>query len=156
MIYFDFRFQLSQSLKKGKDEKSISEKPKVKNTDVQEGDEVSSDPQPSNSMMEVEENIHVSDVDEEDWENVSLELIRWNFLVKQIEDLSLLTMIITRRPKLDNPTLPVLTLEVQQLAVIDLLDKGKGKVLPDFNDFLPCIAIAVFVFPPGVKIWNTA
>lgn len=68
----------------------------------------------------------VSDGDDEGWENVSLELIRWNILVKQIEDLNLLTMIVSQRPILKAPVLPILYLEHQQLSVDDLLDKGKG------------------------------
>lgn len=76
--------------------------------------------------MSVDETVN-SDGDEEEWENVSLELIRWNILVKQIEDLNLLTVVISQRPKLANPVLPVLHLEWQQLSVVDLLDKGKGE-----------------------------
>lgn len=69
--------------------------------------------------MEVEE-------PEEEWENVSLEMIRWNILIKQLEDLNILKMVLSTRPKLEAPVLPVLPLEVTDLSVTDLLDKGKG------------------------------
>lgn len=82
--------------------------------------------------MSIDETVN-SDGDEEEWENVSLELIRWNILVKQIEDLNLLTVVISQRPQLANPVLPVLYLEWQQLSVVDLLDKGKGKAIEVFQ-----------------------
>lgn len=82
-----------------------------------------------------------SDGDEEEWENVSLELIRWNILVKQIEDLNLLTMVISQRPRLVNPTLPVLHLELQQLSVVDLLDKGKGCIAELVGKWLTSIGV---------------
>jgi len=72
-----------------------------------------------------------SDEDDEDWENVSLDLIRWNILLKQIEDLSFLSTILAQRPKIPNPKLPLLPHQQEELSVVSLMEKGKGN--PLFN-----------------------
>ncbi len=61
-----------------------------------------------------------------EWENMSLDLLKWNMLLKQIEDLFLLSSVLGQRPVLDVPSLPVLKTHISSLSVINLLDKGKG------------------------------
>jgi hypothetical protein len=63
---------------------------------------------------------------EEGWENVSLDLIKWNILLKQIEDLSFLSTILAQKPRLESPMLPLLPSQAEELSVVSLLDKGKG------------------------------
>lgn len=75
--------------------------------------------------MEVE-NMEGDEAMDEGWENVSLDLIRWNILLKQIEDLSFLTTILTQKPSLKNPPLPTLPNTIGDLSVMYLLDKGAG------------------------------
>lgn len=72
--------------------------------------------------------------DEEGWENVSLDLIRWNILLKQIEDLSFLTTILAQTPKLSNPILPKLRTTIGDLSVVSLLDKGTGSLVSLYMD----------------------
>jgi len=64
------------------------------------------------------------------FENISLDLLKWNILLKQIEDLSLLSSILVQRPQLERPQLPLLKGQLDSLTVIKLLDKGKG--IPSF------------------------
>jgi len=111
-----------QKVKTGRAEKCKNSKQAEAESTAEETESSQKQTPSSSSNLDVT----VSDGDDEEWENVSLELIRWNILVKQIEDLSLLTMVISQRPKLETPVLPVLSLEIQNLSVSDLLDKGKG------------------------------
>ncbi|ODN02339.1 Rab3 GTPase-activating protein non-catalytic subunit [Orchesella cincta] len=126
-----------EKLKTGRDDekmKNLKQAEAESNSEEQEHDQK---PTSSSSNMD----ITASDGDDEEWENVSLELIRWNILVKQIEDLSLLTMVISRRPKLEEPVLPVLFVEIQNLSVSDLLDKGKGCIAELVGKWLTSIGI---------------
>lgn len=67
-----------------------------------------------------------------EFENISLDLLKWNILIKQIEDLSLLSSVLSQKPLLEVPQLPVIAIEAESLTVIKLLDKGKGNEAMSF------------------------
>ena len=71
--------------------------------------------------------INSSTFEMDEWENVSLDIVKWNLLLKQLEDLHLLSIILTEKPKLAQPSLPLLPNDIRDLSVLSLLDKGKGK-----------------------------
>ncbi|CAG7818474.1 unnamed protein product [Allacma fusca] len=83
--------------------------------------------------------------DMEGWENISLDNVKWNFLLKQIEDLSILSTILFQRPKLHQPALPLLNNEIQELSVLNLLDKGKGCIAELVGKWLTTIGIDPFL-----------
>jgi len=63
----------------------------------------------------------------EEWETVSLDLVRWNILLKQIEDLSLLSTILSQEIKFDSAILPLIPHHDEvEFSVYALLEKGKG------------------------------
>ena len=70
--------------------------------------------------------VNSSTFEMDEWENVSLDIIKWNLLLKQLEDLHLLSIVLTEKPKLAQPSLPLLPNDIRDLSVLSLLDKGKG------------------------------
>lgn len=76
---------------------------------------------------------HVSDEETKstssEFENLSMDAVQWNLLVKQLEDVALLEKVLKQKLKVESPSIYILPYERPSVSLAHILEKGKGKPL---------------------------
>lgn len=78
--------------------------------------------------LEHDKEFNQSEEIDDKWEKLSQDNCEWSILIGKLEDISLLNIILSSKPSINNPPLPKIMYDLEDISLRLIIEKGKGSV----------------------------